>query len=75
MATEYRSEVIEGALGTEAIEVQAIASEAITMWSPVILAAAGSGEDLPRVATTATVADPLVYGVVVDRKRSRPIHN
>jgi len=67
--TEYRPEVVEGVLGTEAIVIQAIAGEALVMWMPVILMAPSGTEELPRVGTTATAADPLVYGVVVDRKR------
>lgn len=67
MATESYPEVIEGCLGNEAITVDMIADEAITLWSPVILVTAGSGEDMPRVEPTNTAENGLVFGVAVDR--------
>lgn len=66
--TESLTHIVEGPIGTEAIVIDAVAAGAIDLWHPVILAAAGTGEDLPRVNVTATANDPLVYGVVVGPK-------
>ena len=66
--TEYLSHIKQGAIGDEAIIIDAIADEAITMWSPVILVSAGTGEDLPRVEPTDTAADPKVIGVAVGQR-------
>ena len=67
MATESLSYIKEGVIGKEAVVIDAVAASAnIVIWSPVILSAAGSNEDLPRADTTATVANPLVFGVAVE---------
>jgi len=62
---ELLPKIFEGPVGTEAIVVDAIAGGAIDLWSPVILAAPGSGEDLARVTATATANSTAVAGVVV----------
>lgn len=62
--------IVEGPIGTEAVIVEAIANGAINLWYPVILASAGTGEDLPRVTQTTSGNDPLVYGVAVGPKRA-----
>lgn len=59
--------IVEGPIGTEGVVVSAVAAGAIDLWSPVILAAAGSGEDLPRVDTVNAITGK-VYGVVVGPK-------
>lgn len=61
--------IVEGPIGTEADVVSAVAAGAIDLWSPVILVAAGSGEDLPRVDTVDAITGK-VYGVVVGPKLS-----
>lgn len=66
--TESMPHIVEGPIGTEAIVIDGVAAGAIDLWSPVILTAAGTGEDLPRVNTTTTAKDPLTYGVVVGPK-------
>ena len=66
--TESMTAIVEGPIGTEGIVVSAVAAGAIDLWTPVVLAAAGSGEDLPRVNVTTTGADPLVHAVVVGPK-------
>lgn len=40
-----------------------IADGLIKMWAPVVLVAPGSGETLPRVATTTTLNDPAIVGI------------
>lgn len=68
MGTEYLASMKEGVLGDEGVVLDCIASTAsIPMWSPVILAAAGTGEDMPRVTTTNTEYDQLVFGVAVEQ--------
>jgi len=56
--------LFDGAVDAEAYVINAIADEQITIGSPVILVAPGTGENLPRVEPTATLTD-FVYGVVV----------
>jgi len=56
--------IVEGPISEDAVVVPAVAAGAIEMWAPVILAAAGSGEDLPRVDNVAGITNK-VYGVVV----------
>lgn len=51
------------------VVVPLMASEAIPMWSPVILAAA-VGTEICRIATTATANDKLVIGVAVGPLRT-----
>jgi len=50
--------------GGEVLEF--IADEAIPLWGPVILVAAGSGETFPRVEPTSTANHPDVIGIAVD---------
>ena len=69
MATESLPNHKEGVLDEDTQVLEYVASEALTLWSPVALVAAGTGEDMPRVTFTANLADPTVIGVVVDRKR------
>ncbi len=64
MATDFLDKIVEGPTGTEAVIVPAVAAGAINLWAPVILAAAGTGEDLPRVDNVAGITNK-VYGVVV----------
>jgi len=66
--TESMTAIVEGPIGTEAVVLDAVAAGAIDLWHPVILVAAGSGEDLPRVNATSSANDPLAYGVVVGPK-------
>jgi len=67
--TESLSHIVVGEIGAEAVIVDAVAAAAnITLWSPVIREAAGSGEDLPRVNTTATL-NSAAFGVVVSPLR------
>ena len=56
--------LFDGAVDAEAYVINAIADEQITIGSPVILVAPGTGENLPRVEPTATLTD-FVYGIVV----------
>jgi len=67
---ESRPEVVEGALDSSAILVDAVVSGDIPQWAPVVLVAPGSGEDLPRVGTTTTAGDKNVYGVKVAPKKT-----
>jgi len=67
IATESYPEVIEGCLGSEAIKIEMIADELVPMWSPVILVAAATGEDMPRVEPINTAHNVDVIGVAVDR--------
>ncbi len=69
MATDFLPKIVEGPIGTEAEVVSAFAAGAIEMWAPVILAAAGTGEDLPRVDNVAGLTNK-VYGVVVGPLRA-----
>ena len=67
MATESLAHIKEGTIGADAKVIDMIANSAnIPLWSPVILVAAGTGEDLPRCDTTATANNPLVYGVAIE---------
>lgn len=67
MATESLSHITEGALGSEGIVIESIADEAdIPIWGPVIMVAAGTGEDLPRVEPIDTAYTQTVLGVAVD---------
>lgn len=66
--TESMTAIVEGPIGTEGIVIDAVAAGAIDLWAPVVYAAAGSGEDLPRVNTTTTGSDVKVHGVVVGPK-------
>jgi hypothetical protein len=63
LATDFMDKIVEGPIDTDARVVSAIAAGAIEMWAPVILAAAGTGEDLPRVDNVAGITNK-VYGVV-----------
>jgi acyl CoA:acetate/3-ketoacid CoA transferase beta subunit len=63
--TESYPEVKEGTLDTDAVVTDFIADEAIDLWSPVILVAAGTGEDMPRVEPINTAHNVLVMGVAV----------
>ncbi len=63
MATDFVSKVVEGPLGSDAVVVPKVAAAAIDLWSPVILAAPGTGEDEARVDNVAGITNK-VYGVV-----------
>ena len=56
-------EIKLGPVNNSAIRVKAKANGAIPQWSPVILIAPAAGETYPRVGTTTTVGNPLVYGI------------
>lgn len=57
--------IYRGVVGSESIVQNYIANGAIAIGAPVTWAAAGTGEEIPRVATTSTLtATPA--GVVVD---------
>jgi hypothetical protein len=64
MATDFLPKIVEGPIGTEGVVVSAVAAAAIELWAPVILTAAGTGEDLPRVTNCSGITDK-VYGVAV----------
>lgn len=66
MATDKFSKLKEGiAKFPERGTLSFVANGVIPMWSPVVLVAPGSGETLPRVATTTTTNDQAVIGVAV----------
>lgn len=46
-----------------ALVLPMVAAGAINMWAPVVLVAAGTGETLPRVNTSATTPHKFVIGV------------
>jgi len=60
---EDLAEVKVGPINAASIRVKAKANGAIAQWAPVILIAPAAGETYPRVGTTTTVGDPLVYGI------------
>ncbi len=63
--TDLYPGLFDGAIDERAYVVNAIADEQITIGSPVLLVAPGSGENLPRVEPTdASIAD-VIYGVCV----------
>lgn len=62
--TERITEVAEGPLGNEVPPITMIAGGDLTLWSPVKLAARGTGEDMARVVANAAVTD-VIFGVVV----------
>ena len=62
---ELLPKIVEGPIGPEAIVIDAIAAGAIDLWSPVIIVAPGTGEDLARVATVAGANSVLCVGVIV----------
>jgi len=62
--TDLYPGLFDGAIDERAYVVNAIADEQITIGSPVIIVAPGSGEQLPRVEPTAVITD-AVYGIVV----------
>jgi len=68
--SESLTHIVEGAVGKEGIIIDCVAGGEIALWAPVTLAAAGTGEDLPRVTTTTTAADRKVLGVAVGPKRA-----
>src|SRR5579884_3553198 len=68
--TESFTNVKEGAITKGAIVESFIAAGLIPMWSPVVTAAAGTNENLPRVQTTTTAGDTTHIGVAVGPKRS-----
>jgi len=68
--TESYSNIQEGALTKGAIVEEFVASAAILLWSPVITAAVGTNETMPRVAPNASLGQETVIGVAVGPKRS-----
>ena len=62
---ELLPKIVEGPIGPAATVVDAVAAGAIDLWSPVIIVAPGTGEDLARVQATTTANSTAVYGVVV----------
>jgi len=63
--TDLYPGLFDGAIDQEAYVVNAIADEQITIGSPVILVAPGSGEQLPRVEPTDGAISDVIYGVCV----------
>lgn len=68
MATESIPNVQEGALSEGAIIESFIADGAVLLWAPVVLKAAGTGENFPRVDDVAGLGDEDVIGVAVGPK-------
>lgn len=64
MATDFLPSIVEGPIGSEGIVVSMIAAAAIELYAPIILTAAGTGEDLPRVTNVGGITDK-VKGVIV----------
>lgn len=62
--TDLATGLFDGASGTEAIVINAIANEALKIGSPVVFVAAAAGEVFPRVAHPANAQDEIV-GVCV----------
>ena len=62
--TDLYAGVFDGPVGAEAIIINCIADESITIGSPVILVAAGTGELLPRVEPNASQG-AAAFGVCV----------
>lgn len=67
---ESRAGIVEGAIGTDAVLIDAFVNGAVAQWAPVIYVAAGTGEDLPRVGTTTTAGNVNVCGVKVSPTRT-----
>lgn len=68
MATESNTEIVSGGYHNDyhaGTVHEFISDESITLWSPVILVAAGSGEDLPRVEPTNSANNPDVIGIAI----------
>jgi hypothetical protein len=63
--TDLYPGLFDGAIDERAYVVNAIADEQITIGSPVILVAPGSGEQLPRVEPTDVAVTDVIYGVCV----------
>jgi len=70
--TESNTEIKEGTYEGVALVEDYISDELIPMWSPVILVAAGTGEDMPRIEPINSVSVDVI-GVAVDRQRSKCI--
>jgi len=67
VATDVMPNIAKGPVAAgEGDLVGMIAAGAVKLWDAVIVDAAGSGEVLPRVKTTTTVDDRLIFGIVVD---------
>jgi hypothetical protein len=67
---ELLSKIVEGCIDTSAVVKDYVAAGAIDLWSPVILVAKGTGEDLARVNTVASANSVAVFGVVVGPVRA-----
>lgn len=68
MSAESLTAIQSGALGEDAIVIDAIATAANTpIWAPVVLGAIDATRELPKIATTTSAADKLVYGVTVGK--------
>lgn len=63
--TDLYPGLFDGAVDERAYVVNAIADEQITIGSPVILVAPGTGEQLPRVEPTDVAITEVIYGVCV----------
>lgn len=70
MATESFPNIQEGGLSDGAIIETFRAAGAIDLWSPVVLVAAGSGENFPRVDDTTNLGDEDAIGIAVGPKRA-----
>jgi hypothetical protein len=67
---ELISKIVEGGIDTTCSIKDYVAAGAIDLWSPVIIVAKGTGEDIARVNTTATANNILCFGVVVGPVRA-----
>lgn len=68
--TESYSHIQEGGLTSGVIIESFVAAGAIALWSPVVLSAAGTNEEFPRVAESSAAGQETVIGVAVGPKRS-----
>ncbi len=71
MASEQYQNIQEGPITKGAVVEEFISSSSnLPRWAPVVLAAAGTNETLPRVTTTTTSNNKSVIGVSVGPNRS-----
>jgi hypothetical protein len=60
---EDKSKTLEGPVDSTSYRVECKANGAIPQWSPVVLVAPGTGEELPRVGTTTSAGDTAHFGI------------
>jgi hypothetical protein len=68
--TESYAHIKEGAITSGAIIESFVATAAIEMWSPVVLASAGTNEEFPRCTGSSAAGQEAVIGVAVGPKRA-----